>query len=70
MAVDGGLQVDLADPLEVADEEGVDGDQVAAVPGLDVAFAELGREPLQQTDLLVGELDPALGGRLSDILCK
>ena len=29
--------------------------------GLDMAFAELGAEPLQQPDLLVRQLDPALG---------
>ena len=52
MAVDDGLQVDLADPLQHADEEGVDRDQGAGVRGLDVAFAELGTEPLQQPGLL------------------
>ena len=50
--------------LEVADEEGVDGHQVAGVSGLDGAFADRGREPLQQADLLVDELNPALGGGL------
>lgn len=42
--VDRGLQINLADPVESADEEGVDGDQGAGVRALDVAFAELGRE--------------------------
>ncbi len=32
----------LAYALEVADEGGVDGDQLAGVPGLDMALAELG----------------------------
>jgi hypothetical protein len=41
VAVDGGLQIDLADALERADEEGVDGDQAAGVRRLDVALAEL-----------------------------
>ena len=61
VAVDDGLQVDLADALEMTDEEGVHGHQVAGIAGLDMAFAELGREPLQQPDLLVGEVD--LGAR-------
>ena len=64
VAVDGGLQIDLAHPLERADEEGVDGDQRAGVCGLDVALAELGAEALQQPDLLVGQRQRALGGRL------
>ena len=53
VAVDGALQVDLADALEVTDEEGVDGDQIAGVMGLDVALAELGAEAFQRLDLLV-----------------
>ena len=48
MAVDHGLQVDLAHALERADEEGVDRDQRAGVRGLDVALAELRAEALQQ----------------------
>lgn len=48
MAVDGRLHVDLADPLEGADEEGIDGDEAAGVIGLDMAFAELGREAFEQ----------------------
>jgi hypothetical protein len=31
---------------------------------LDVALAELGAEALQEPDLLVGQLERALGGRL------
>lgn len=64
MAVDRGLQPDLADPLQDADEEGVDGDETAGVRGFDVALAELRREPLEQADLLVGEVELALGGGL------
>ena len=44
-AIDGGLEIDLAHALEMADEEGVDGHQVAGMAGADVAFAELGAEP-------------------------
>ena len=40
------------------------GDQIAGVPRLDVTLAELGREPFQQPDLVVGELDLALCGGL------
>ena len=64
VAVDRGLQVDLADALEHADEEGVDRDQGAGVRRLDVALAELGAEALQQPDLLIGQLERALGGGL------
>ena len=55
-AADGGLQVDLADTLEMADEEGVDGEKIAGEAGLDVAFAELGREALEGPDLVAGEI--------------
>jgi len=41
VAIDDRLQIDLADALEMADEEGIYGDQVAGMPGLDMAFAEL-----------------------------
>ncbi len=41
-AVDRGLQVDLADALEHADEAGTDGDQSAGVRRLDVARGTLG----------------------------
>jgi hypothetical protein len=64
MAVDRGLQVDLADPFQHADEEGVDRDQSPGVRRLDVALAELRAEALEQADLLVGELELALGGGL------
>ena len=56
MAVDRGLQVDLADPLEDADEEAVDGDRAAGVRCFDMAFAELRREALEQPNLFVGEV--------------
>ena len=61
MAVDRGLQIDLADALEHTDEEGVDGDERAGVRGLDVPLAELGAEPFQEPRLLGCELDRALG---------
>src|SRR5262245_11912444 len=60
-AVDGALQVDLADTLEVADEEGVDGHQIAGVMGLDVAFAELRAEAFQGLDLLLRQGEGTLG---------
>jgi hypothetical protein len=47
----GALQVDLADTLEVTDEEGVDGQQITRVVGLDVAFAELRTEAFQRLDM-------------------
>ena len=42
----------------MADEESIDGDQVAGVEGLDVVFAEFRRKPLQQPDLVVAEFGP------------
>ena len=47
VAVDRGLQVDLADALEHTDEERVDRHQGARVRGLDVPLAELGAEPFE-----------------------
>ena len=64
VAIDDGLEVDLAHALEMADEEGVDGHEVAGMAGLDVAFAELGAEPFQQPDLFGVEIDLALTGGL------
>ena len=64
MAVDHGLQVDLADALEHADEERVDRHQGAGVGGLDMALAELGAEALQEPRLLRRELDRLLGAGL------
>ena len=60
-AIDRGLQLELADAFEGADEEGVDGDEAPGMRGLDVALAELRAEALQQPGLLLGEFDPALG---------
>lgn len=54
----------LADPLEGADEECVDGDEASGVRRLDVALAELGGEALQQPGLLLRQLDQAFGGGL------
>ena len=64
VAVDGGLQIDLTDALQDADEEGIDSDEASGVRGLDVTLAELWREALEQSDLLVGERDLAVGGLL------
>ena len=44
VAVDHGLQIELADALKGADEKRVDRDQGPGVGRLDVALAELGRE--------------------------
>jgi hypothetical protein len=60
-AVDGGLQVDLADCFQVTHEERVDGHQIAAVVGLDVAFAELRAEAFEGGHLLLVELHDAVG---------
>lgn len=62
MAIDGRLHVDLADPLQSADEEGVDRHQRLGMAGLDMALPELGREALQEFDLFLRERDLALGG--------
>jgi hypothetical protein len=61
MAVDRGLQIDLAHALEHTDEEGVHRDERARMWGLDVPFAELGTEPFEQPRLLRCELDRPLG---------
>jgi len=60
--IDHRLQVDLADALECADEERIDGHQVAGPAGLDMSFTELGAEPLEQSDLGVGQLHSTLAG--------
>lgn len=61
MAVDGGLQIGLAHPLEGAHEEGIDRHQGAGVRGLDVPLAELGAEALQKPDLLALQFDAPFG---------
>lgn len=53
MALGGRLHIDLVNPLEGVDEEGVDGDEAAGV--IDIAFAELDREAFEQLDLLLRE---------------
>ena len=65
MAVGGGLQIDLPDAVERADEEGVYGDEGAFMRGLDVAFAELGREVFEEANLFFGEFDLAFSGWFS-----
>lgn len=57
VAVQHGLQIHLAYPLECADEEGVDRHQFPGVVNLNLAFAKLGAEALEQADLLVIELN-------------
>ena len=42
VAVDGGLQIDLADALQDADEEGVDGNQRTGVRRLDMTLVIAG----------------------------
>jgi hypothetical protein len=61
VAVDGGLQIDLAHPLEGAHEEGIDRHQGAGVRGLDVPLAELRAEAFERPDLLVLQFDAAFG---------
>ncbi len=48
VAVQHGLQIHLAHPLECADEEGVDRHQFPGVVNLNLAFAKLGAEALEQ----------------------
>lgn len=64
VAVDGGLQIDLAHTLQGAGEDGVDGHLSACMRGFDVALAELRREAFEQPDLLVPEFNHAFGGGL------
>jgi len=54
------LQIHLTDPLERADEEGVDRHQFPGVVDLNLTFAKLGAEALEQTNLLVIELNGLL----------
>ena len=63
-AVQHGLDVDLADPLQRAREEGIHGHKFARGIDLDVSFAVLGVEALQRLDLLLSELDLPLSDRL------
>lgn len=56
-AVDDGLQVDLADAFECADEEGIDGHQLTGVVYLYMALAELRTEALQMAHLVIGQFD-------------
>ena len=62
VAIDDGLQIDLADPLEISDHERIDSDELACKIGLDMTFAELWIETLKQLDVMIGELDPGLLG--------
>lgn len=57
MAVQNRLQVDLADPFQGPDEEGVHGHQLPCEPGPDMPFPELRAEPFQKADLLLGQFD-------------
>ena len=56
--------VDLADALELAREEGIHGHKLARGMDFDVTLAELGVEALERLDLLRGELDLALTDRI------
>ena len=60
-AVDSGLQIDLTDALQDADEEGIDGNQRAGVRRLDMTLAVFRAEPLEQRDLFLREGELALG---------
>lgn len=55
VAVEDGLQVDLADALQRTDEESVDRDELSRVMHLDLAFPEFRTEAFQQPDLLFAE---------------
>ena len=61
VAVDGGVQIDLAEALQDADEEGVYGNQGTCVRRLDMTLAVFRAEPLEQFDLLIGQAEFALG---------
>ena len=60
-AVEHSLDLDLADALERAREEGVNGHKFARGAHLDVPLAVLGVESLQRLDLLLTQLDPRFG---------
>ncbi len=60
IAVQHGLQIHLTDPLERADEEGVDRHHFPGVVDLNLTFAKLGAEALEQANLLVIELNGLL----------
>lgn len=60
VAIQHGLQIHLANPLECTDEEGVDRHQFPGVVDLYLTFAELGAEALEQANLLVIELNGLL----------
>lgn len=59
--VDDGMEIDLADALQVADEQCVLTQQFAGHGTLDVALAKRRIELLDEGDLLGGELDRGLG---------
>ena len=63
-AVEHGLDVDLADALERAREEGVHRQKLPRGMDFDVVLAELGVETLERLNLCLGELDLALADRL------
>jgi hypothetical protein len=55
--VDDGMQIDLADALQVTHEEGVLIQQLARPAALDETLAEARVLLLEEVDLLLGELD-------------
>jgi hypothetical protein len=60
-----GLAVYLPDALQGADEEGVNGHEVAGEAGFDVTLPELGAVALKKSGLLLGQDEfPRLGGLL------
>ena len=48
MTVDRGLQIHLTHVLKVPNEEGIHGNQISGMAGLDMPFAEFRTEALQQ----------------------
>ena len=61
MAIEHRLQIDPANALQRADEEGVHGDKFPGLGGLDMSLSEFGTEALEQADLRVAELEATLG---------
>jgi hypothetical protein len=64
MAVNRGLQKDLADTLQRTDKEGIHSDKRAGMGCFDVAFAEFRAEAFQHAGLFLGERDGPLSGCL------
>ena len=64
VGINRGLQKDLADTLQRADKEGINGDKRAGVGRFDVALAEFRAEALQHAGLFLGKSNRPLCGCL------